>query len=59
MWKAFQAAHEQASHAIGTLTGYEGSECMGCAAYFSGEGESGCARWQQWQRKVSDGFGGM
>lgn len=57
MWEAFQAAHQQATHAVGMFMGYE--ECATCTAYMGGEGECGCEKWQQWQRKVTDGFGSV
>lgn len=57
MWEAFFAAHQQATHGIGVLAGYE--ECATCAAYFWGDSEGGCERYQAWQRKVSEGFGGV
>jgi len=57
MWEAFRAAHQQASHAIGVLTG--NATCSSCSAYIAGGAEDACELWQQWQRKVNDGFGSV
>lgn len=56
MWEAFFAAHSQAAHSIGAL-GF--GQCKECAAAIRGEREMSCAQWQEWQAKVSDGFGSI
>ena len=56
MWEAFSAAHKQTAHAISAA--YMG-ECEECQAALDGDRETGCAEWQEWQRKVSDGFGSV
>lgn len=57
MWDAFSAAHAQSAHAIATLAGYE--SCDQCMAAINGDADVGCERWQDWQRKVSAGFGSV
>lgn len=56
MWEAFFAAHSQSSHVIGVLAGHTG--CPPCYEAYTGDGEP-CDQYQQWQRKVSDGFGSV
>lgn len=57
MWEAFFAAHSQSAHAIAVLMDYE--SCTACCAAIGGDSEVGCERWQEWQRKVTAGFGSV
>ena len=55
MWEAFFAAHSQAAHAIGALTGW--SPCAACEAKITEDQDTGCDKWRDWQAKVTKGFG--
>lgn len=57
MWEAFYAAHSQAAHSIGVLMDYE--SCTQCMAHIGGDSDLGCERYQEWQAKVTDGFGSV
>lgn len=57
MWEAFAAAHAQSAHAIAVLTDYE--SCTQCMAHIGGDGEGGCGQYQEWQAKVTAGFGSV
>jgi hypothetical protein len=57
MWEAFAACHAQSAHSMAVLTGFE--TCEPCLAHIGGDSESACEQYQQWQRKVSDGFGSV
>lgn len=57
MWEAFFAAHSQTSHAIGVLMDW--TPCTACMARLDGTRETGCQEWEDWQRKVSKGFGSV
>jgi len=54
MWEALFAAHSQAAHAIGVLTGV--TDCAACATMLETD-SNGCDEWEQWQAKVTRGFG--
>jgi hypothetical protein len=55
MWEAFAACHAQSAHSMAVLTGFQ--TCEPCQAHVGGERDTGCEQYQQWQRKISDGFG--
>lgn len=57
MWEAFYAAHSQASHIYGVLTG--DIDCTPCHETFTSDRDEPCERYRQWQRKVHDGFGSV
>lgn len=57
MWEAFFAAHSQAAHSIGVLMGYE--SCPECVAHIENDSEHGCDKYEEWQSKVSAGFGSV
>jgi hypothetical protein len=57
MWEAFSACHQQSAHAIGVLMDYE--SCTQCMAHIGGDSDLACERYQEWQRKVSAGFGSV
>ena len=57
MWEAFLAAHNQAAHAIAALAGW--TPCADCLASIGGDRDSGCDEWEQWQDKVTAGFGSL
>ncbi|MGC5033040.1 hypothetical protein [Micromonospora sp. DT229] len=56
MWEAFLASHAQSAHLINALLD---GQCEKCLDAMTGDRETGCAEWQEWQRKVSDGFGSV
>jgi hypothetical protein len=33
--------------------------CAQCMGRIDGAGDEACEKWQEWQRKVSDGFGSV
>jgi hypothetical protein len=58
MWEAFSASHQQTAHVFAVLMGYDGA-CPQCMERIEGISEDACEKWQEWQRKVSDGFGSV
>lgn len=57
MWEAFAACHAQSAHSMAVLSGFQ--TCEPCQAHIRGDRDTGCEQYQQWQRKVSDGFGSV
>lgn len=57
MWEAFSASHQQTAHMVALHMGYE--PCEACQLSMEGGEEDSCDRWQEWQRKVSAGFGSV
>ena len=54
MWEAFFACHSQSAHIIGALLH---GDCGSCETLFEvGEGEP-CAEYEEWQKKITAGFG--
>lgn len=56
MWEAFNACHAQSAHIIGALVGPDG--CDVCATALLEQGQP-CGRYDEWQKKITDGLGSV
>jgi hypothetical protein len=56
MWEAFAACHEQSAHIIGALVSGGCDTCLMCLTDIS---DQPCDRYDEWQKKITDGFGSV
>ena len=56
MWEAFFACHAQYAHVLGAITQ---GDCETCRVAFLNCDTEPCDQYREWQKKITDGFGGV